>query len=97
MGKYTVYSLEGCPYSMKAEQLFSDSSAKFKIIKVSQENKNEYKKDMNTFPQIYYERKNEKILVGGLSDLNEIINSNEIPKQKNINYVLYKSVHKNFK
>jgi glutaredoxin len=98
MGKYTIISLEGCPYSMGAEELFEKSSAKFEIKRISYENKEKYKSDMNTFPQIHYERSNgDKILVGGLSDLKNLIQSTEIPPPKTIEYVLFKSIKKNFK
>ena len=48
-----IYSLEGCPYSMKSESLLK--LYKPKIVKVSQLEKEKYKKqnNMNTFPQIF--------------------------------------------
>jgi len=97
MGIYTIISLDGCPYSQAAEELFEKSSAKFKIKRISHDDKENYKSEMNTFPQIHYKRSNgSKILVGGLSDLKNLIKSTQVPPHNTIEYVLFKSIKKNF-
>lgn len=64
-----LISLDGCPYSMAAESLLKDLDMKFNLVKVYQENKDEYKtKKINTFPQVYYN----DLLLGGYTDLKEL-------------------------
>ena len=57
MIKLQIYSLIGCYFSQKAELSIMDYKLgnKLEIIKVTDEEKNKYKKlnDMNTFPQIF--------------------------------------------
>lgn len=90
-----IYSLEGCPYSMKSESLLK--LYKPKIFKVSQSEKEKYKKqnDMNTFPQIFLD----KIQIGGLDSVtallakifnNEKINFNTTDADKLIKFFLNK-------
>lgn len=65
----TIYSLEGCPYSIKSESLLKLYNPK--IIKVSQAEKDKYKKQngMNTFPQIFLDT----IKIGGLDSVTELL------------------------
>ena len=64
-----IYSLEGCPYSMKSESLLK--LYKPKIVKVTQAEKDKYKKQngMNTFPQIFLDT----IKIGGLDSVTELL------------------------
>jgi glutaredoxin len=64
-----IYSLEGCPYSMKSESLLK--LYKPKIVKVSQAEKDKYKKqnDMTTFPQIFLDN----IKIGGLDSVTALL------------------------
>jgi len=75
MYKIIIYSLEGCPYSKNAEMLLKNIKNK-KIIKVSQNDKDEYKikNKMSTFPQIFLINGNQKIKIGGNDNLTNIIN-----------------------
>jgi glutaredoxin len=64
-----IYSLEGCPYSMRSESLLK--LYKPKIVKVSQAEKEKYKKqnDMTTFPQIFLDN----IKIGGLDSVTALL------------------------
>ena len=64
-----IYSLEGCPYSMRSESLLK--LYKPKIVKVSQAEKEKYKKqnDMTTFPQIFLDT----IKIGGLDSVTALL------------------------
>ena len=67
--------LENCPYSMAAAELLTNHNIKFKKIMVSQETKHKYKTEqISTFPQIFLNDKSNDYLLGGYSDLEEIIN-----------------------
>ncbi len=67
--KLIIYSLVGCPFSMKAESLLANY--KPKIIKVSYPEKEQIKRQNNmpTFPQIFLEEKDKKITLGGFNDV----------------------------
>ena len=69
-----VYSLEGCFFSMSAESLLNNNNIDFELIRVTHDNKDDFKQKnkMNTFPQIFLETKNESVKVGGFSDLQNI-------------------------
>jgi glutaredoxin len=92
-----IYILEGCPYCLKALELLKIYKLKHKKIIVPNEEKikNEYKKKhkMNTFPQIFIEN---NIKIGGLNDLENIINLSKNIKNMNISidaiYYLYKNI-----
>ena len=82
-----IFSLEGCPYSIKAEKLIKISGVAHKIIKVSHSNKDYYKQKngMSTFPQIFAISPERKIRkkIGGCIELITIlkreINNPEMP------------------
>lgn len=109
MGKYTIFSLEGCPYSMSAENLFKklNNKNKYTIQRVSNYEKDKFKNNtehpMTTFPQIYYKRGNDTIILGGLSDLQQWIDDKNYlkvvknPNEKKNLYILRKSINKHFK
>ncbi len=73
-----VIVLENCPYSIAAAELLTNHNIKFKKILVNQETKHKYKtEEISTFPQIYLINKdsiNTQILLGGYSNLEEIMN-----------------------
>jgi glutaredoxin len=69
MFKLKLISLDGCPYSMGAESFLDDLNINYELVKVYQENKEEYKtKEIRTFPQIYLDN----VLLGGYDDLKEL-------------------------
>ena len=74
--KLKVIVLENCPYSIAASELLSNYKIKFDKIMVNNNNKQEYKTDkISTFPQIYMiNQDKEEILLGGYSNIEEIIN-----------------------
>ncbi len=72
--KLKVIILENCPYSIAVNQLLTNFHIPFEKIVVNQNNKYKYKTDIiSTFPQIYILNKNEEILLGGYSDIEEIL------------------------
>lgn len=85
--KLIIYSLIGCPYSMKAEKLLEKYQPK--VIKVSNNEKEQIKRQNNmpTFPQIFLEDGNDKIKIGGFDDtvnlLRKIFNKQDIEYTKN--------------
>jgi glutaredoxin len=80
--KLKVIVLENCPYSIAAVELLNNYNIKFQKILVKQNNKEKFKtNEISTFPQIYMINNNEQLLLGGYSDLEEIIN---IIKSKNL-------------
>lgn len=85
--KLIIYSLIGCPYSMKAEKLLEKYQPT--IIKVSQNEKEQIKRQNNmaTYPQIFLKDGDEKIQIGGYDDtvnlLRKIFNNQEIGYKKN--------------
>ena len=95
--KLFIYSLVGCPWSLKSEDKLKAYSPN--IVKVDQSEKSKFKKmnNMNTFPQIFLIDDNEKaIKIGGydatmqlLSDIFEnkdIVAYNDKDKQSLINF-----------
>jgi glutaredoxin len=72
MNKIKIISLENCPYSIAAEDFFNKKNLKFILIKVNQETKNNYKKKLDTFPQIYLVNNNKEKLLGGFNKIQEI-------------------------
>ena len=75
-----IYSLEGCPYSKKAEEIVENtfSTDMYEIVRVDHFSKSDIIKQnknlMTTFPQILYKGSSEKqYLLGGCSDLEEFI------------------------
>ena len=80
-----IYSLVGCPYSIKSEETLKPY--KPKIIKIEQNEKEKYKKmnNMNTFPQIFLvDDNNKKIKIGGYDIMIELLA--KIFKNESINY-----------
>jgi glutaredoxin len=70
-----VVVLENCPYSIAAAELLTNYNIKFKKILVNHETKHKYKTEqISTFPQIYIKDNKIELLLGGYSDLEEIIN-----------------------
>jgi len=81
--KLEIYSLIGCPYSMKSESLLR--LYKPNIHKVSYEEKDKYKQQnsMKTFPQIFLLDENGKTKIGGYSDVKDLLS--KVFKNEKIN------------
>ena len=101
--KLKVIVLENCPYSIAAVELLNNYNIKFNKKLVKQNNKEQFKNsNISTFPQIYIINDKKEILLGGYSDLEEIINiinsskDLDIIKEKLDNkYPNHKNIHKN--
>jgi glutaredoxin len=78
MGKFVIYSLDNCYWSEKAKHLFINSKTKNKVINVNKNNKQNYTKLMQTFPQIYYFTKTDRALIGGYEDFVNVLTSKDI-------------------
>lgn len=71
-----LYTLTNCPYSAAAMELVEKLNLPHEEIRVSEEEKNKYKKKhkMETFPQIFFQNsKGKMILLGGYSDFANIV------------------------
>ena len=67
--------LNDCPYSEAAHNLLQDKNIEHNLIRVSRDNKEQYKTELiKTFPQIYLKKNNNKLLIGGYDKLNDIYN-----------------------
>lgn len=87
--KLIIYSLIGCPFSKKAEKILKAYKIDHHLIRVTQKNKQKYKKELKieTFPQIYLQQ-NEKardLSIGGCSDLENYIDILHLIKENNMN------------
>ena len=72
--KLKVIVLENCPYSIAAVELLANYNISFEKILVKQNNKEKFKTPViSTFPQVYIFNDKEQLLLGGYSDLEEII------------------------
>ena len=89
MYKIQIYSLEGCPYSMKAEELLNKYN-NIEVIKVKRIDKEKIKQKnkMNTFPQIFLVKDNKKIKIGGCDKITEILEL--VNNNKNIKTIIKK-------
>jgi glutaredoxin len=73
--KLKVIALENCLYSIAADELLTNYNIPFEKILVKQNNKKKFKTpEISTFPQVYMINDKEQLLLGGYSDLEEIIN-----------------------
>jgi glutaredoxin len=73
--KLKVIVLKNCPYSIAALELLTNYKIPYSKIEVTQTNKHKYKTaQISTFPQIYIINKSDELLLGGYSDIEEIIN-----------------------
>jgi len=83
-----VISLDGCPYSQNTEKLLKEFKIPNNLIRINAMEKEKYKNNLiRTFPQIYLEKNGQSILLGGNSDLEEII---DIKKEKDLNKMIQK-------
>lgn len=76
MSHFLVYSLVGCPYSKRSEDLVKDMKFEHKIVLVEHDEKEEYKSmnQWNTFPAVFFvDSYDQKYLIGGFSELEKII------------------------
>ena len=67
-----IISLEGCPYSISAENLLTNMKIKHNLIRIKYNDCDKYiTDDIQTFPQIYLKKNNSKgsLLLGGYDDL----------------------------
>jgi len=76
MTQLKLFSLEGCYYSQSAEELLNNNNVKYSLQRVKQTEKQSIKdiNKMDTFPQVFLETSNNKIKIGGYSELNNICN-----------------------
>jgi|SaaInlStandDraft_6_1057023.scaffolds.fasta_scaffold14576_4 glutaredoxin len=76
MTQLKLFSLEGCYYSESAEELLNSNNVKYSLQKVKQADKQSIKdmNGMNTFPQVFLETSDNKLKIGGYSELNNICN-----------------------
>jgi hypothetical protein len=73
-----IVVLENCPFSENVVKLCKRYNINFKSLKITLNEKENYKTDeINTFPQIYLKKNNTKdsLLLGGFSDFNHFINT----------------------
>ena len=98
---FVLYVLEGCPFCEKAMEMLKMEKAKFEKIVVSQEKKEEYKKNtgMSTFPMIFVgtgAKDGHYLKVGGSSDLEEYLTKCKEIQNSNLAmdtiYCIYKSI-----
>ena len=82
--KLIVNYLEGCFFSENAKQLLENNNIPFELNKIKWEDRHQYKKLHPTFPQIFIEKNNQKILIGGYDNLKMIFDSIE-KQNKNFN------------
>lgn len=77
MTNIKVFSLEGCFFSQNAENLLKKNNIDYELKRISQFEKYDIKErnKMDTFPQIFWESKNEKLKIGGFTELSELHNS----------------------
>ena len=93
----TIYYLLGCPYCENTKQLVENYNINHKIIEVTYENKDHYKKKnkMSTFPQIFLtrsiNRRQVTFKIGGYSDLEKyLITSSNIKNNRlNLDVISY--------
>ncbi len=67
-----IISLEGCPYSILAENLLNNMKINHNLIRTKYNDCDKYRTDdIKTFPQIYLKKENSKgnLLLGGYDDL----------------------------
>ena len=82
--------LIGCPYSENAKSLVENYNINHKIIKVTHENKDHYKKNkMSTFPQIFLtrsiNRRQVTFKIGGYTDLEQYLIATSNIKNNRLN------------
>ena len=99
MTEILLINLKNCLYSKAAKEMLDHYKIKYKYILVDNITKMEYKTDkINTFPQIYYLKKDKKHLIGGYIELKfimDIINeSYGDPKKINKIFKRYKKWNK---
>lgn len=94
MTQLKLFSLEGCYYSESAEELLNSNNVKYSLQKVKQADKQSIKdmNEMNTFPQVFLETSDNKLKIGGYSELNNICNI--VNNRGNLDDTIY-SVSKN--
>jgi glutaredoxin len=94
-----IYSLDGCPFSVKAENLLKEHNIKYEVLRVSHDLKEKYKIEnkMKTFPQIFIIEKTSKTKIGGADTLLDFINISHILKYNDISMGKLKRFYNIFK
>ena len=93
MENLEIYIIKNCQYCILLKKLLNEFKIKHLIINVKENKKQEYKnKNIKTFPQVYYVKKKNKVLLGGYSDFFYIID--EILKKTNINKIKFRTKNK---
>ena len=73
MDKIKVISLNNCPFSMAAVNLFNEKNIKIKKKDVTSQEKENFKNnEIDTFPQIYINNSGNDFLLGGFTDIQHI-------------------------
>ena len=68
--------LEGCPYCKQLKELLSKYNIKTEYVTIPWNIKDKYKtKEISTFPQVYLIDKHKDTLIGGYSELKNIIDT----------------------
>jgi len=89
-----IYSLVGCPYSIKAVKLLKAYNIKHTVITIkNNDKKDDIKRELNvdTFPQVYIQKEigknkyTKNISIGGCSDLENYIDILHFIKENNMN------------
>jgi glutaredoxin len=95
MSKYYfhIVYLENCPYGKAALDELNQRKIRYTETSVNHTNKDNYKINMQTFPQIYLkkDKSNESLLLGGYSDLEYTIQNLNIN-----NYIEFQNKYKQF-
>jgi len=75
MENLTVNLINKCYYCEELKKILKELKIKYKKVIVSEKDKDKYKnKNISTFPQVYYNYKKTKVLLGGYTDFLRIIN-----------------------
>lgn len=75
MENLTIYLINKCYYCKMLKNLLDKFKIKYQVVMVSEKEKDKYKnKYISTFPQVYYQHKKTKVLLGGYTEFLKIIN-----------------------
>jgi len=83
MKKITVYSMQNCPYCVKAKNLLTQRGLNYDVIMIDEWSDDEWdsfvkKSGMKTVPQIYVDGK----LIGGYNQLAEVDANDQLASWK---------------
>lgn len=80
--KLSVNYLEGCGYSQNAKILLENNNIPFELNSIQWNDRHSYKNIHPTFPQIFIEKINKKVLIGGYDNLKTILDLIEKQNKK---------------